>query len=63
MAIIDRLLGIWGSEPVLITTLATTLLDVAIVFGLPWSEDQKVAIVALVTALGAIVARSRVTPV
>lgn len=62
-AILERIYGIWGSEPVLITTLFTTLLDVAIVFGLPLTPDQKTALVAFVTAIGAIVARSQVTPV
>ncbi len=62
-AILDKLYGIWASEPVLVTTLFTALLDVGIVFGLPLTADQKTALVAFVTAIGAIVARSQVTPV
>lgn len=62
-AILDKLYGIWAGEPVLVTTLFTTLVDVAIVFGLPLTQEQKTALVALVTAVGAIVARSRVSPV
>lgn len=62
-AILEKIYGIWGAEPVLITTLFTCVLDVAIVFGLPLTADQKTALVAFVTAIGAIVARSQVTPV
>lgn len=56
--IIERL----RNEPVLLTTLFGALLNTLIVFGVPISDDQKVALVVLVTALLAIFARSRVTP-
>lgn len=58
-AIIARIQG----EPVLVTTLVGALLDLGIVFGAPVSNDQKTAIVVVVTAVLALFARSQVTPV
>lgn len=59
------LLSIWDritNEPVLATTLVGAVINLAIVFGAPISDDQKVAVVAVVTALLAVFARSKVTP-
>ena len=49
-------------EPVLVTTFVGALLNLLIVFGLPITDEQKLAVVALVTALLAIFARSQVAP-
>lgn len=57
-AVLDRL----ANEPVLVTTFVGALLNLLIVFGLPIDDEQKLAVVALVTALLAIFARSKVTP-
>ena len=51
------------NEPVLATTVVGSLLGLLIVFGVPISDDQKTAIVVLVTAVLAVFARSQVTPV
>ena len=56
--IIERL----RNEPVLLTTLFGAALNALIVFGVPITDDQKLALVVLVTALLAIFARSKVTP-
>jgi uncharacterized membrane protein YccC len=57
-AIIDKI----QNEPVLLTTLVGAILGLLIVFGVPVTDDQKTAIVLVVTALLAIVARSQVSP-
>ena len=57
-AILDRL----RDEPVLVTTFVGALLSLLVVFGVPISDDQKLAIVGLITALLALFARSKVTP-
>lgn len=59
----DWFLDWWGREPVVITTVAVALVDAAVVFGAPLEAEQKTAIVTLITALGAAIARSRVRPV
>jgi hypothetical protein len=50
-------------EPVLATTLVGAVIVLAVSFGAPISDDQKLAIIGLVTAGLAIFARNRVTPV
>ncbi len=58
--------AIWAriqDEPVLATTLVGAAISLAVVFGAPISDDQKTAIVVAVTALLAIFARSKVSPV
>ncbi len=57
-AIIARL----RDEPVLVTTFVGALISLLVVFGVPISDDQKTAIIVLLTAGLAIFARSKVTP-
>jgi hypothetical protein len=57
-AIIARL----QDEPVLLTTLVATVIGLLIAFGVPISDDQKTAVLLVVTAIAAIFARSQVTP-
>lgn len=56
--IIERL----RNEPVLVTTVFGAVLNTLIVFGVPITDDQKVALVVLVTAILALFARQSVTP-
>lgn len=58
-ALIERI----KDEPVLLTALVGAVLDLVIVFGVPVTPEQKVAILAVVTTLLALFARSQVTPV
>lgn len=51
------------SEPVLLTTLVGAVIGLLVVFGVPITEEQKTAIVLVVTAVCALFARSQVTPV
>ena len=58
--------AIWArieAEPVLVTTLVGALLEAAIAFGVRIDDAQKAAIMALVAAGLALVARQQVTPV
>lgn len=57
-ALIERL----RDEPVLVTTAVGALLGLLVVFGVPISDDQKTAIIVLLTAVLAIFARSKVSP-
>jgi hypothetical protein len=50
-------------EPVLATTLVGAVIGLAVTFGAPISDDQKLAIIGLVTAGLAVFARSKVSPV
>ena len=52
-----------SAEPVLVTTFVGALLNLLVVFGLPIDDEQKTAVVVLVTAILAIFARSQVSPV
>ena len=52
-----------SNEPVLVTTFVGALLNLLVVFGLPIDDEQKTAVVVLVTAVLAIFARSQVSPV
>lgn len=61
----DALKAIWvriTDEPVLITTLVGAVIALAVAFGVDISDDQKTAIIVVVTAVLAIFARSQVTP-
>lgn len=51
------------NEPVLLTTLVGAVISLLVVFGVPITEEQKTAIVLVVTALCALFARSQVSPV
>lgn len=57
------ILDLWAREPVIVTAVVVALLDAGVAFGLPLSVEQKTALIATVTAIGAFVARSRVSPV
>jgi len=74
VAVLDRILeaignvsqkaiGLWEDEPVAITGVITALLDAAIAFNAPIAPDQKTAVIAVVSAIGVLIARNRVTPV
>jgi hypothetical protein len=60
---LDQLIDRIESEPVLVTTFIGAVIDLAIVFGAPITNDQKVAVGVALTALLAFFARSKVTPV
>ena len=59
----EKIVELWESEPVAVTGLVTAGLDAAVAFGAAISPDQKTAVVILVTAIGVLIARSKVTPV
>lgn len=61
-ALLVRILNVWQTEPVAVTGLLTVLLNAAIVFGAPIDDGQKTAIIAVVSSLGIVIARSQVTP-
>ncbi len=52
--------NLWSREPALIIGVVMAALDVAIVFGLDLTPEQKAALVALVTAIGMLFTRSQV---
>jgi uncharacterized membrane protein len=60
-------MNVWQTEPALVVAVVVAVLDLLIAFGVPVSADQKVTIVALVTAVltlvGGWVVRSQVSPV
>lgn len=49
-------------EPVVILALVAAVLNCAILFGLDITDEQTAAIIVVVDALLALVARSKVTP-
>lgn len=51
------------TEPVVIITIIMAALAVVAEFGLPLTDSQETAIQALLVAVGALWARSQVTPV
>ena len=51
------------NEPVVVTTLVGAVIALFVAYGVGISPDQKTAIIALVTAVLALFARSQVTPV
>lgn len=61
-ATLGALLARIQNEPVLVTTLVGALLSLLVVFGVPITDQQKAAIVVLLTAVLALFARSQVTP-
>ena len=61
-AFFGPLADLWAQEPVLVTTAVTAGIDLLIAFNLPIDQQQRNAIIVFVTALGAIVARGRVSP-
>ena len=50
------------NEPVLVTGLVTAIIALLLAFGVPVTQEQAGAILALVAALLAFVARAKVTP-
>jgi hypothetical protein len=50
------------AEPVLLTTLVATVIGLLVAFGVPIDDEQKTAVLLVVTAAAAIFARSQVTP-
>jgi hypothetical protein len=67
MSYVNSILGpfadLWAQEPVLVTAAVTAALDLLVAFGINIDQTQKNAVLAVVTALGAIIARGRVSPV
>lgn len=58
----SKLLDIIRHEPVLVTTFVAAALNAAVLFGLPWTVEQRAGAMVAVNALLAIVARALVTP-
>lgn len=58
-----KVISVWENEPVAVSGLVTVLLDAAVAFGAPISDDQKTAVIAIVSAIGVLIARSQVSPV
>ena len=59
------LAALWNkiaNEPVAITAFIIAFIDLAVVFGLPLSPEQKGAIITVVDSLLVLVARQLVTP-
>lgn len=61
-AFFGPLTDLWSQEPVLVTTAVTAAIDLFIAFGWQVDQNQRNAIIVFVTALGAIIARGRVSP-
>ena len=59
----EKIVNLWETEPLAVTALITGSLDAAVAFGAPISPDQKTAVIGLVSAIGVLIARSKVTPV
>ncbi len=59
----DKMWGLVRSEPVRLVAAIQTTLAVAVLFGLPLSEEQLAGIVVAVSAWLALVTRRQVTPV
>lgn len=53
----------WSREPALYVTLVDAVLVLAIAFGMPITEDQKAALMAVIVAASGLVIRSQVSPV
>lgn len=58
-----RLISLWENEPVAVTALVAGLLDVLIAYNAPVTPEQKTAILAVVSGIGVLIARQKVTPV
>lgn len=50
------------TEPAIIIALAAAVLGLAASFGLPLTQEQTAAVMAVVTILAGLVTRSKVTP-
>ena len=59
----EKAVNLWETEPVAVSGLVTVALDAALAFGAPISPDQKTAVIGVVSAIGVLIARSKVTPV
>lgn len=60
-AIIDRITTIWAEEPVVITGVVTAILALLVSVGVQIPEPFSVALVALITAIGILIARAKST--
>ncbi len=58
----NAILSVFRREPALVLGLVSTLIALAVAFGLHLSKEQTAAIVALVQVLTAILIRSQVSP-
>lgn len=59
----DGLMRLWQREPAVIIGVAVAALNAAVVFGVPLTVEQKAALVTVLTSIGAVAIRSRVSPV
>lgn len=59
----DYLLNLWKREPARFVALGIAIVDLAVVFGVPITQEQKTALVTVISAIGVEYIRSRVTPV
>lgn len=58
----DYIAHLWRTEPALCVGFGTAVLDLAVLFGLPITTEQRAGIVAVLTAAAAFVTRSQVSP-
>lgn len=56
------MLKLWAKEPTLVVGLVSTIIALVVAFGIRLTADQVGAIMAVVSALGALAVRSQVTP-
>lgn len=56
------LLGVWASEPVVITAVVDAGVILAVSLGVPIPDSTRAAVDGLIVAIGVLIARSRVTP-
>lgn len=59
----DKIINLWENEPVAVTAVVTGALDLLIAYNAPITPDQKTAILVVVSGIGALIARRKVTPV
>lgn len=55
-------LDVWCNEPIVVIGVLQTVIAMGMSFGLKLTADQVAAVMAAASAVGALVARSRVTP-
>ena len=60
-AILARISDLWAAEPVVITALIGSVLALLVALGVPISDDVKAAILALIVAIGTLIARAKVS--
>jgi len=57
------MIRLWNCEPAIVLGLAQSAIALAIAFGARLSAEQVGAMMAMITALGAVLVRSQVSPV